>query len=150
MKKFAVIITFIIAVLCCAFAFSACGGNEAKLAMNKRYIIKSDVRNDENKQVSLVFHSNGTGEYTYHFDYTSTHNHYIIHFKYTFVEEDKSAVVCFYDSLERLDGDDGKYNSTSWSELVNVSKNVLATVGTYGYVFWINEDYLKTIPNFGK
>lgn len=150
MKKIVAFTMVIIVVLICAFTFAACGEADSvtTLVMNKRYINEVHVSRDVKNQSSYVFHSDGTGEYTYHYDYSSTHEHYIIHFKYTYVDSENSAVVCFYDSMERLDGDDGKGGSTGWSNLITVSKNVLATVGPSDYVFWINEDYLKTIPNF--
>lgn len=152
MKKILAITMLLVVTLCCAFAFTACG-SDAKLAMNKLYIRSSDVRLDADEQETYIFHSNGTGELTYHYDYDSSssakHQHYTIHFKYTYVDKDKSAVMCFYDSLERLEGDDESYNSTAWSSLVTVSKNVLMTISTtVGYIYWINEDYLEEIPNF--
>lgn len=161
MKKIAVFTMAIIVALICSFAFTACIGTNAaapadvaKLVMNKRYIRDEDVGKDADKRSSYVFHANGTGEYTEHYDNGDTvwgyHQHYVIHFKYTYVDGDKSSVACFYDSIERLEGDDGGYETdTTWSCLVTVSKNVLTTVGL-GYTFWINEDYLKTIPHFGE
>ena len=167
MKKVAVFILVAVVTLCSLFAFTACvkigetkgegATAEESLVMNKRYISEEDVRKAENKQRYYLFSPDGTGKYVYHFDYISsisdyynTHEHYVIYFKYTFADSEKSAVVCFYDRLERIDGDDGSYNdATSWSTLVNVSKNVLTTIGS-SYYFWINEDYLETIPNFNK
>ena len=147
MKKIAIFLMLVVVTLCCAFAFTACG-NDGKLAMDKRYIYEGDAKADSDEQRSYIFHSRGTGEYTYHFDDSyGSHYHYVIHFKYTYVDEDKSAVACFYDSITRLDGDDGSYTSTTWSSLVIISKNVLTTGSS---TFWINEDYLKTIPNYSK
>ena len=150
MKKLAFFIMLIITTLCCVFAFPGCDEDVSKLAMNKRYINEADVDKDADEQQSYVFHSNGTGEYTYHFNggYPNRY-HIVIHFKYTYVDSDKRAVVGFYDSLERLEDDDGKFNNNGWTSLVTISKNVLATADSSGYTFWINEDYLKTIPNFG-
>ncbi len=150
MKKIATVVIMIIAALICSFSFVACSNTDVSLAMDKRYIYDGAVNKDAEKQIFYVFHRDSTGEYTYHYDGTYEHYHYIIHFKYTYVDGEKSAVVCLYDSLERLDGDDGSSISTRWSELVSASKNVLATVGSKGYIFWINEDYLKELPNFGK
>lgn len=152
MKKFSIFLMLVVATLYCAFAFSACS-NDSKLAMNKLYIRSSDVRLDADEQETYIFHSNGTGEYTYHRDYDSSnssiHQHYTIHFKYTYVDKDKSAVMCFYDSIERLEGDDGSYTTTYWHSLVTISKNVLMTISTtVGYTYWINEDYLDDIPNY--
>lgn len=144
MKKIAVFLMLVVVTLCCAFAFTACG-NDGKLAMDKRYIYEDDAKADSAEQRSYIFHSKGTGEFTYHYDSGSMHEHYVIHFKYTYADSDKSAVVCFYDSITRLDGDDGSYTLTNWSRLVTISKNVLVTGAS---TYWINEDYLKTIPNF--
>ena len=144
MKKIAVFTMLIVITLCCAFAFTACGKDELTLVMDKRYIFENDAKKDADKQASFIFHSNGTGEYTIHDDYYDIHEHYVIHFKYTYADSDKSAVVCFYDSITRLDGDDGS-SHTKWSRLVTISKNVLVTSASD---YWINEDYLKTIPNF--
>ena len=160
MKKIAIYVMMIIAAIICSFTFVACSDNDvsassdaATLVMDKHYINADYVNEDTEKQIYYVFHADGTGEFIYHYDfsgsYYESHYHYIIHFKYTYVDNDKSAVVCFYDSIERLDGDDKTYNSTSWSSLVTVSKNVLTTVGS-GYTFWISEDYLKNLTHFGK
>lgn len=156
MKKIATFVMMVFVALICTFTFSACSGTDAsassgvaKLAMNKRYIRSGYVNENIENQDFYVFYANGTGEYTYHYESTYSHSHYKIYFKYTYVDSDKSAVACFYDSIERLDGDGGGYVSTKWYELVTVSKNVLTTVGT-SYVFWINEDYLKMIPHFGE
>lgn len=157
MKKIIAFVIITIVALICTFTFVACSNTDdptsstqATLVMNKRYIHEEYVRSETKSQLSYIFHADGTGEYTYHDDYLGNyleeHNHYIIHFKYTYVDADKSAVVCFYDSIERLDGDDGKYTSTTWSVLLTVSKNVLATSAS---IFWINEDYLKTLSHFG-
>lgn len=176
MKKQAILTILIFITLCCLFAFTSCERNgevsvaadqnkesqaQEVLVMDKRYISESHVRSSAEKQIYYVFHSDGAGEYIYHYDYDyisdydkkydeHIHRHYAIHFKYTYVDRDKSAVVCFYDSIERFEGDDGSYKSTSWSELITVSENVLSTIGSNDYVFWINEDYLKTIPNYRK
>lgn len=167
MKKLAVFTMMLIVAFCCAFGLTACGekantvGDDAALVINKRYIREYDANNkekseQESEQFYYVFYLNGTGELVRHYDYNSSygdeysdHFHYSVHFKYTYVDSDKSAVVCFYDSFERLEGDDGKASvSSDWSRLITVSKNLLATTGSGGYLFWINEDYLKTIPNF--
>ena len=154
MKKFAIFMMLIITTLCCVFAFSACEDNDvSELVMDKRYIREDDAKKESQQQSSYVFHSDGTGEYTFHYDGYNDydHEHYKITFKYTYADGDKSAVVCFYDSAEALEGNyDGGYGLgylTKWSRVLLVSKNVLVLGGTE---VWINEDYLKTIPNFGK
>ena len=151
MKKF--LLSFIVLVsLCCAVALAACGNSQSELVLNKYYILSDDVKADVSEQVTYVFFADGTGEYTYHYDYEgssgySEHSHYVIKFKYTYTDSDKSAVVCFYDGVETLEVNTSAV-STGWTRLLTVSKNVLMATGSYGYSFYINEDYLSTIPNY--
>ena len=35
-----------------------------------------------------------------------------------------------------------------WDKMIEVSKNALVTVGTYGYTCWINENYVSELPNY--
>lgn len=122
-------------------------------------------------QSYYVFHANGTGEYIcnkvtddyYNNTLVKIHAKYTLRFKYTYVDDDKSAVVCFYDGLNNQSiiiengykdetdniGKPYDYDFTDWSKLVTVSKNVLCVTGT-GYTFYINEEFVKQIPNFNK
>ena len=138
----------IVAVLCCGLALTACNGG-GKLQMNKKYILSYDVNNAASSQSYFIFKHNGTGQYYSHNE-SWKNTHYVINFKYTWVDDEKSAVMCFYDSHQALDGDNGEhsYVSSRWSMLLTVSKNVLMHVGTSGYTFYINKNYLKTISNF--
>lgn len=152
-KKLVGFILLIVTVCCAVFSLSACGvnsGNVAGLEMDKKYIYYDSVNEDKNEYESYyIFYANGTGKRRCFKIVTSSVDDYTINFKYTFVDKDKSAVVCFYDSVDYGDKHNTSYKpSSDWSVLLTVSKNVLCSAGIYGYSFYINENYLKTIPNF--
>ena len=152
--------------------------NIGALQMEKKYLAEKTVNSNLTEEDILaqpgeyltyqsyyVFHADGTGEYVCNeIDYRdyNIHAKYTLHFKYTFVDEEKSAVACFYDRLDNQsiilkgykdetdnEGIPYDYDLTDWSRLVTVSKNVLCVTGT-GYTFYVNEDYVKQIPNFNK
>ncbi len=144
-KKLIIFVSLIICSLALLLALPACDNTAGSLQYDKKYIAEGHANND--KERYYLFHSDGTGiykyfssGYTYAYDYT-------VSFKYTYADEDKTAVVCLFDSVEYGSKDTEKSVSTDWSELLTVSKNVLCT--TNGY-FYINEDYLKEIPNFNS
>ena len=154
MKKRLGLILLTVVVACFAlFGLSACDSNVEQLQTNKKYIYSSDVGEDADKQAYYIFNSDGTGKYRYYFyfDIDSIFNEdYTVKFRYTYVDNDKSAVVCLFDSVT-YGSDNGTYRvSTTWTKLLSVSKNVLCIAGTGGYGFYINQDYLKTVPNFGS
>lgn len=149
-KKLVGFILLIVTVCCAVFSLSACGANSGSVAgleMDKKYIYKSDINIDEDMQSYYIFYANGTGKHQYKSYLQGYIYDYTINFKYTFVDKDKSAVVCFYDSVEYGEKHDTSDISTDWSVLLTVSKNVLCYVNG-NYYFYINENYLKTIPNF--
>ena len=138
------------------FALSACGGSS--LQMNKKYIDEEYVKDAEAQQSYYLFRSDGTGIYKCYYDYDSPYDpsndftmDYTVTFKYVYVDNQREAVVCFYDSVEYGEVDTGDYNrvESDWSVLLTVSRNVLCSAGTGGYTFYINEDYLDEIPDFG-
>ena len=143
------LVAAVVAVFAC-FAFAACSG-DGDLQMNARYIIEDDINEKDYQQTYFEFFSDGTGVYRYYYKGTSTLYDYELTFKYTYADNDKSAVVCFYDSVVY-----GKDNitakvSTEWMRLLTVSKNVLCYVSTSGYTYYINQNYLNsTLQNFGK
>jgi len=156
MKK-KIILAFVAAVIAvfACFAFTGCGaelGQDTDLQMDKKYTWKED----ENDYSYVIFYSNGTGEYrVLDVDtdprFTYDDEDYLIKFKYTFVDSDDSAVVCFYDSVEYGAKHGNPKISSTWTRLFTVSKNVLCYAGGSGYSFYINEDYLEsTLTNFGK
>lgn len=148
MKRKLSVLSIVCVIIFSVCAFSACGDDIDELQMNTKYISTYDVGEEANKQSYFIFNSDGTGEYRY---YLPSYNDYTVHFKYTYTDKDKSSAVCFYDSVEY---GAGHLSSTTiesnWSYVLTVSKNVVCRVSSYGYSIYVNENYLKTIPNFDK
>lgn len=150
-KKFLGSVFCIIAavMLFCAFAGcskTASGGEMGTLELNKKYIRESDVRLDEAVQRYFIFTTADTGRYHYYYnyyEYTGEIHSYTITFHYKIVGE---MANCFFDSVEYDAVDTEKDASTGWSYTLGVDVDfLLQTNGTY----YINEDFLKEIPNFG-
>lgn len=178
-KKILALLCAVIACLGILFAFTACDGvsnsgtgsansetnssnstdngtNSGTLKMDKKYsYVYQDPSLDE---TFIIFHKNGTGEYYRYTKYTSEVDSRFdfclertIHFKYTFADSAKEAVVCFYESVEYGERDDGSSNvRTNWDMLLTVSENVLCYAGSSGYSIYVCEDYLPQIPNYGS
>ena len=154
-KKTFSVIAAIVACLCALFAFAACGSSTESpsdsLEYGKKYIHEDDV-NSEKYQRYIIFNKDNTGEYYYYYVYKNENypeydyvRHYTVKFKYTYADLDKTAVVCFYDSVEYEKDDTEKEISSNWSSFYTVSPNVLIDSGNS---YFINEDYLSNIPNF--
>lgn len=118
------------------------------LQMDTKYVLSTEINRDESKKNYFIFHEDGTGEYKY-YDYSSGNvSDFTFYLKYTFVDAEKSTVVCFYDSVEYHDGNVGSKANSLWCRTVGVSKNVLVETG--GSIY-INENYVaENLPNFGK
>lgn len=155
-RRFFAIFLATVACFGALFALSACGG-VSSLQMNKKYIDEEYVKDAEAQQSYYLFRSNGTGICKFYYDYDSPYDpsedftvDYTVTFKYVYVDNQREAVVCFYDSVEYGEADTGEYKVVSdWSVLLTVSRNVLCSAGTGGYTFYVNEDYLGEIPDFG-
>ena len=158
-KKLVIFVSLIICSLALMLALPACdkpsddasGAEVSDLQYAKKYIPKAHVNNDTD--CYYMFLADGTGIYRYYykyedalFDATDIYD-YTVYFKYTYADNDKSAVVCLFDSVEYGSTDNMKDVKTNWSIMLTVSKNVLCT--TSGS-FYINEDYLTEIPNFNS
>lgn len=164
-KKLCLILTLVIFTALAVIPFAACtgdngnsgsGNSEYALQTDKKYIRDDDTNKTAYEQNYVLFRADGTGErrcyYIYNGEEDSKYNEdYTIKFKYTYVDSDKSAVVCLFDSVEygKKHPAGGDKVSSDWTALYTVSKNVCAAGGS-GYTFFINEDYLKQLPNFGK
>lgn len=175
-KKILPIILLTILVIGAFGAFTACGdkgGNDvSKLQMNKKYIAHATVNStlteqdiiDKSSQYLVyehyyVFYSDGTGilvnnRITFG-DSSRVHCKYTLHFKYTYVDDDQSAVVCFYDSVENNSvvlstNEPYAYSLSGWTTLFTVSKNVICAAGTNGYSFFINEEYAKQLTHLNE
>ena len=151
-KRLCLILTLVIITVFTATVFSACGGEahngEYNLQSGKKYIREDDAKDLAYEQNYLLFNADGTGEYRnyYIFDgdlYSKYNEDYTIKFKYTYVDADKSAVVCFYDSIEFGEyHNDERDTYSGWSRLYTVSKNVICTASS-SMVFYINDNYRK-------
>lgn len=154
------IFTIIILMMFAIIPLTGCsnGAGNGNLQMNTKYIHEADVNKKGNEQRYVLFRANGTGEQKVFFisDVAETYNEdYTIQFKYTYVNSDKSAVACLFDSVEYGDKhSDNQKVSTDWTAFYKVSKNILINDGSnrgVSYtIFLINENYLKSLPNFGK
>lgn len=110
------------------FALSACGTNAAAgspLQTEKKYINEESVAAASDKQSYYLFHGDNTGIYRYYAFYesygTTRIYDYTVTFKYEFVDRQKEAVVCLYDSVEYGDTHNQNEISSTWSVLLTVS-----------------------------
>ncbi|MCM1194654.1 MAG: hypothetical protein NC332_01835 [Firmicutes bacterium] len=166
------------AIILCALlvgmlvSLTACGEEEViTLQTDKKYVYEGLINNETTYEELIasnqfgtiqryyVFHDDGTGEYfldsVAYIGSSSVHYKFTLYFKYTFADDEKSAVVCFFDrcdnkSVKIKDGSAFDVSFENWSELFTVSENVISLVTTGGYSFFINEDYAKTLTNFNK
>lgn len=136
-------------MLFCVFAGcsrTASGGEMGTLELNKKYIHESYVQDKDGNYSYYIFTSADEGEHHYYYagiDSNSRIYSYTIHFRYKIVGE---MAHCFFDSVEYGVDDTEKSVSSNWSSSLGADVDFLMlTNGTY----YINEDYLKEIPNFG-
>lgn len=177
-KKIAAILLMLMLVLSCAAVLASCDNqkdnSQSGLTYGKKYIYERAINVDDPETViEYKFNADGTGTF-YYKDITKGYDNltiieYTITFKYVFVDDDNSAVACFFHEAENKSrkaertGMDENYNYiysqfttpynlelSDWSRLVSVSKNVLAETLTTGIRKYVNEDYAKTLTNFNK
>lgn len=136
-------------MLFCVFAGcsrTASGGEMGTLELNKKYIHESYVQDKDGNYSYYIFTSADEGAYHYYYagiDSNSSIYSYTIHFRYKIVGE---MAHCFFDSVEYGVDDTEKSVSSDWTSSLGADVDFLMqTNGTY----YINEDYLKEIPNFG-
>ena len=150
-RKFsaAVFCIFAAAMLFCAFAGcskTSSGGEMGTLELNKKYIHESYVQDKDGNYSYYIFTSADEGEHHYYYagiDSNGRIYSYTIHFRYKIVGE---MAHCFFDSVEYGVDDTEKTVSSDWTSSLGADVDFLMqTNGTY----YINEDYLKEIPNFG-
>lgn len=142
----------------------------------KKYILSSDLRAKVTEQHYFIFYRNNTCKYHYYSTVKTPDNEvlkfdYTADYIFTFVDNDNSSVAFFYDNIT----DHSTYTDVTgltcnlkeslyWKNnshlyvdylpdtdqcgLITVSKNVLCTVGSNGYAFFVNEDYVSKLPNF--
>ena len=136
-------------MLFCVFAGcsrTASGGEMGTLELNKKYIHESYVQDKDGNYSYYIFTSADEGEHHYYYagiDSNSRIYSYTIYFRYKIVGE---MAHCFFDSVEYGVDDTEKTVSSDWTSSLGADVDFLMqTNGTY----YINEDYLKEIPNFG-
>ena len=154
-KRLCLILTLVIITVLAVIPFTACTDDgEYALKTDKKYIRESDINQETSGQNYVLFRTNGTGEYKYLYisSVSSDYNEdYKINFKYVYADSDKSTVICLFDSIQF--GKNHPNNITGyydWSKMFTVSKDVVCSVGGTGYTMYINEDFIKEIPNFGE
>ena len=136
-------------MLFCVFAGcsrTASGGEKGTLELNKKYIHESYVQDKDGNYSYYIFTSADEGEHHYYYagiDSNSRIYSYTIHFRYKIVGE---MAHCFFDSVEYGVDDTEKSVSSNWSSSLGADVDFL--LRTNG-IYYINEDYLKEIPNFG-
>ena len=136
-------------MLFCAFAGcskTTSGGEMGTLELNKKYIHESYVQDKDGNYSYYIFTSADEGEAHYYYAGTGSNSRiysYTITFHYKIVGE---MVNCFFHSVEYDTVDTEKNASTGWSYTLGADVDFL--LQTNG-IYYINEDYLKEIPNFG-
>lgn len=183
-KKIIALLLTCALIASCVVALAACGDdkNANGLVFGKKYIWEESINDEDGDNlIYFVFNDDGTGYY-YHKESSETGYYgntkkydYRITFKYVYADSDKSAVVCFYDSVindslyaltDRKDNYGNPIEDTEekldievsdWTALVTISKDVLsATVPDENYLggkragFYANEDYAKTLEHFNE
>lgn len=168
-----------LAAACCAAAISFVGCSDPSPATNNpsssdssyslqfdtKYYYYQDMHDNKNRNaVYFIFYSNGTCTRFSHRDAYSSSSYFSrdtdveMYYKYTYLDEQKTGIVCFIDGIKETEYDDGGsvYNvNTSLSPsyekdyyIFSISKDVVMSTGEYGYTFYINENYAREIPNF--
>ena len=116
--------------------------NKVELKLNKKYIDSEHVHRPEEYQEYYLFRGDGTGSYQYM-------NYYTIQFRYTLTG---GYVALFYDGYTPADGYTGNVRpDLDWTNMFMYTENFLAEESMYGHTsFFLCEDFLPSIPNYGK
>lgn len=148
MKKLLITLTSV----CLLSGIALAGGCEnnadgAKLTYDKKYIRASYV-GDENENDYFIFKKDGTGIYANYNYSTVTESHYkgyIVNFDYK-ISGDKAA--CTYHSV--ASNYDYSYTLNNWNEAFEINEDFIFVNKQYGTIVYICENYLESIPEFGK
>ena len=125
----------------------ACHDNtsDRKLTYDKKYYSASSIGDNASDSYYYVFNKKGTGTYSSCYSYDATKSGYIIEFNYTIMDD---TVICTFNS------EVASYNDfhcdSSWYMSMKFSEDFLIRQGQYGESVYFCENYLKTVPNFGK
>ncbi len=113
----------------------------------KKYLYAGCVT-DKNQYDYYIFNKDGTGIYADYEYFTTNQNGfygYIINFDYKI---SGNRVVCTYNSVAK--NYDYSYTLNSWYKAFEISEDFLFLDEQYGTYVYICEDYLESIPEFGK
>ncbi len=129
-------------------AGNASASEDGGLVFNKKYVRSAFGEGRDNY---FIFRSDGTGDYVCNRDYDYAANeHYTLHFKWFYADKDESAVVCFYDSVKYGEGHKGVEISDDTKYFVTVSEHVLCSNNGVSNSYFINEDVVGELKNYGK
>lgn len=141
MKKTVLILLILALCLTSLFALTACN-RDGDLQFGIKY---SYYRLEDTEHINYyIFNKNLTGEY--HYKSSLLNYDYIVYFKYSFLDDDKSTIACYYDSCEKSPTS-SYIESNNWTRVLIVSKTSVIENGNSCY---ISEKYLDEIPNYRK
>lgn len=154
MKKL-LIALFSVCLVCGIAITCACNCNntsDKKLTYGKKYYSSVSIGNDATDSYYYLFNKDGTGTYSSCYSYAVTEgtnntqkSGYVIEFNYQIVDD---RVICTFNS--EVASFDGRHCSSNWYNVFEFDEDFLFIQGQYGESVYFCEDYLKTVPNFGK
>ncbi|MBS6475314.1 MAG: hypothetical protein KH354_04945 [Clostridiales bacterium] len=156
-RKIAVCITVLLCLISLCL-LTACdsgaisGSHKAtEFVCGKKYLSQSAESDSFKRAAYYKFDNDGSGEYYYYYQDNGSGAPniiaYTVTFKYIYVDE--STVMCFYDGVAyHEEHNRGKEVASDWSRALLVSENVI--LESSGGNKYLNEDYIKTLPNFCK
>lgn len=155
MKKIGLFISVLALCFMPALGLVACGDDFGEIEFKTKYVRENKhMRSDDYHQTYYLFYEDGTGVYHRYDEITVSATsiiEYSISFKYTYLDSDKSAVRCYFDSVKLGDKNTWSVDADDlddWASTLTVSKNVLMT--SQGVSF-INADYMKNVvPEYCK
>ena len=150
MKKiFSIVLSAILIFSCLSTCACKQAETESVITYDKKYIQTLDFDKDESQQNYYVFYKDGSCIH-HHYerpygDYIST---YLCTFKYSLVK-DQGTLFYFYHSVEFLDAHNypNEYVGPNTSGYLMVSQDVIMDENGS---FYVCEDFIDNIPNFGK
>ena len=154
-KKILAVVMSIFAAVLLVGAFAGCSddaqaagdgaGTTVSVTLNKKYIEGSSVSAPESEQTYFIFSSADSGKYHYYYYGGGTYYwSYTINFHY---KVNSDVIFMFYDSVEYDAVDTRKDVESSWAEFLIVDADFKVSSQKE---FYVCEDYLGEIPNFGK
>ena len=119
------------------------------LKYGKKYISKRSI-NQTLSDIYFIFREDGTGLY-HRYEVLGRDQDYVYSLETQFVYEIVNGkAVCFFDSIKINPEDNVSSVSTDWSVTLELSKDILFSMGGNEASIFVCEDYLSRIPNFGK